>query len=178
MAMTRTKQRHEVALPVEQQPAGPGQTRAEIPAAPPADMPTEIARGSDRGADDDNRTGPGPATTRQVLDNHLRCRQAGDVEVDIQQNYHARVRLLSTEGVHHGHDGVRYLAGILRSYLPDGDYHYGQVLTDGEVGMLTWSGRCVRTDTAVHDGADSYVIRDGLIVAQTIHYATTPIDGR
>lgn len=37
------------------------------------------------------------------------------------------------------------------------------------VGMLQWSARS--EDTEIHDGADSYLVRDGLIVAQTIHYS-------
>ncbi|MBQ0906089.1 nuclear transport factor 2 family protein [Micromonospora sp. U21] len=117
-------------------------------------------------------------TTEQVLRDHLRCRKDGDLEGDLRANYHPQVRLLSAEGIHHGHDGVRYLAGILRSYVPDGDYRYRQVLTDGEVGMLVWSGRCTANDTALHDGVDSYVVRDGLLVAQTIHYSSFHLDGR
>lgn len=81
--------------------------------------------------------------------------------------------LLSTgEGVTHGHDGVRRLAGILNSYLPEGEYDYHQVLVEGDVGMLDWTG--TGEDLCVHDGADSYVVRDGLIVAQTIHYSARP----
>jgi hypothetical protein len=182
MAMAETQHRDGAGPPVEQEPAAPGQTRAEMLAVPPAGMPDEFAQGRDPAADGEQGLSAGagqePPTTRQVLDDHLRCRQAGDLEADILHNYHPGVRLLSAEGVHHGHDGVRRLASILRSYLQDGDYHYGQILVDGEVGMLTWSGRCARTDTAVHDGADSYVIRDGSIVAQTIHYSTTPLDGQ
>ncbi|HEX6417085.1 MAG TPA: hypothetical protein VFZ77_01265 [Acidimicrobiales bacterium] len=50
-----------------------------------------------------------------------------------------------------------------------GTYDYGQVLCDGQIGMLQWSARSADVD--IHDGADSYVVRDGLIVAQTIHYS-------
>ena len=123
----------------------------------------------------DNDTTLTDRGTRDVLDDHLRRRQAGDLEGDLRENYHPDVVLLSAEGVHHGTDGVRALAGVLRRYLPDGDYRYRQVLTRGEVGMLVWSGRCADTDTEVHDGVDSYVVQEGRIVAQTIHYATAPL---
>ena len=123
-------------------------------------------------ADDKRGT---PRGTREVLDAHLKCRQSGDLDGDIRDNYHSDVALLSAEGVHHGTEAVRALAGVLRRYLPDGDYRYRQVLTRGEVGMLIWSGRCADTDTEVHDGVDSYVVHDGRIVAQTIHYATAPL---
>ncbi|MFF5216512.1 nuclear transport factor 2 family protein [Micromonospora sp. NPDC000442] len=115
-------------------------------------------------------------STEQVLRDHLSRRKDGDLEGDLRENYHPQVRLLSAEGVHHGHDGVRYLAGILRSYVKDGAYRYRQLLTDGDVGMLVWSGRCVADDIALHDGVDSYVVRDGLLVAQTIHYSSAALD--
>jgi hypothetical protein len=113
--------------------------------------------------------------TRDVLDAHLKRRQVGDLDGDIRENYHPDVVLLSAEGVHHGTAELRALAGVLRRYLPHGDYRYRQVLTRGRVGMLVWSGRCADTDTEVHDGVDSYVIQDGRIVAQTIHYSAAPL---
>lgn len=106
----------------------------------------------------------------EVLESHLQYRKAGDLEADLRENYADDVVLLSAEGVHRGHDGVRYLADILRSYVPDGSYRYDQVLTGGEVGMLTWTGS--GGQRKIHDGVDSYVIRDGKITAQTIHYST------
>lgn len=112
--------------------------------------------------------------TREVLESHLRHRKDGDLEGDLDRNYANDVLLLSAEGVNHGHDGVRRLAGVLRSYVPDGSYTYHQVLAEGEVGMLSWTGR--GEHAVIHDGADSFVIRDGLIRAQTIHYSTRPTD--
>lgn len=117
-----------------------------------------------------------PRSAADVLDHHVHCRRAGDLEADLHDNYHPLVRLLSAEGVHHGHDGVRALAAVLRTYLPAGDYRYRQVQVSGDVGLLVWSGRCGSTDAAVHDGVDSYVIREGRIVAQTIHYSASSMD--
>lgn len=108
--------------------------------------------------------------TEDVLSDHLRSRQAGDLEGDLARNYDPRVVLLSAEGVHRGHDGVRTLAGVLHSYVPAGRYDYGQILCEGDVGLLQWTAES--DEVEVHDGADSYVVRDGRIVAQTIHYST------
>ncbi len=109
-------------------------------------------------------------TTREVVESHLAHRKAGELEADLAENYAPDVVLLSTgEGINHGHDGVRKLAGILQSYLPHGNYDYQQVLVEREMGMLTWTG--VGEDTVVHDGADSYLVQGGLIQAQTIHYS-------
>ncbi|HEX6423557.1 MAG TPA: YetF domain-containing protein [Acidimicrobiales bacterium] len=124
----------------------------------------------------DGRSGAGPAgqdrgrSTEDVVSDHLRSRLAGDLEGDLARNYHPGVVLLSAEGVHRGHDGVRTLAGILRSHVPAGGYDYGEILCEGDVGLLQWTAG--GDEAEVHDGADSYVVRDGRIVAQTIHYST------
>ncbi len=113
----------------------------------------------------------GRRDTREVIDAHLARRAAGDLEGDLRENYSPDVVVLSAEGVHHGHDGVRTTAGVLRTYVPDGRYDYRQVLAAGRFALLQWTGRSEQT--RIHDGADSYVVEDGLIVAQTIHYSVT-----
>ncbi len=108
-------------------------------------------------------------TTQDVIEAHLEYRLAGDLERDLAENYSPEVVLLSWgEGVRHGHDGVRFLAGVLGTYLPDGSYRYEDVVSDGRFGLLRWEGRGPRTE--VRDGVDSFVVEDGVIVAQTIHY--------
>jgi len=49
------------------------------------------------------------------------------------------------------------------------------MLVEGELGFLEWSAR--GSGAEVEDGADSYLIRDGRIVAQTIHYTVIPSNG-
>lgn len=106
---------------------------------------------------------------REVVESHLALRQAGDLERDLATNYSPDVVLLSAEGVNHGHDGVRRLADVLRTYVDAGRYRYDRVLADGEVAMLTW--HAADESVRIHDGADSFVVRDGLVRAQTIHYS-------
>jgi uncharacterized membrane protein YcaP (DUF421 family) len=108
-------------------------------------------------------------STREVLEAHLECRMRGDLGADLRENYSPDVVLLSAEGVHRGHDGVRRLAAVLRSYVQPGSYDYGRLLVADEVGFLRWSAQSAGID--VHDGADIYVVRGGLIIAQTIHYS-------
>ena len=43
------------------------------------------------------------------------------------------------------------------------------MLTANEFGLLRWHADA--PDAVVHDGTDSFIVRDGLIVAQTIAYA-------
>lgn len=107
-------------------------------------------------------------TTQQVLDDHLRLRREGDLEADLARNYSRDCVLLTGYGVFHGHDGVRESAKRLKVYAPEGHYTYQDVLTHGDMGFLEWSARS--DEHAVKDGADSYLIRDGVIHVQTIHY--------
>ncbi|MDP9414358.1 MAG: nuclear transport factor 2 family protein [Pseudomonadota bacterium] len=109
-----------------------------------------------------------------VLDDHLRERKEGSVEQDLSRNYSDDLVVLTGGGVFRGHDGLRQLAERLRQELPDATFEYRTRLIEGEVGFLLWSARSA--NAYVDDGADSYVIRGGRIVAQTIHYTvkTTP----
>lgn len=107
--------------------------------------------------------------TRDVIEAHLHCRRTGDLDGDLRDNYAADVVLLTWgEGVQHGADGVRRLASVLHSY-DVGRYAYDQVLTEADVAMLNW--HATGDDAEIHDGADSFVVRDGRIQAQTIHYS-------
>ncbi len=109
-------------------------------------------------------------TTRDVIESHLGFRSAGDLEGDLAHNYHDDVVLLSWgEGVNHGKDGVRRLAGILGTYVRSAQFSYDEVLAAEEFGLLRWHAAAAHA--IVHDGTDSFVVRDGLIVAQTIAYA-------
>lgn len=74
----------------------------------------------------------------------------------------------SSLGIFRGHEGARKLGRLLEEELPGAPYVYTNRLVDGKVAFLEWTSE---TEHArVRDGADSYVIEDGWIVAQTIHY--------
>ncbi|MDP9402195.1 MAG: hypothetical protein M3P85_02435 [Actinomycetota bacterium] len=66
---------------------------------------------------------------------------------------------------------MRRLGQLLRRQLPDCAFTYRLRMVEGEIAMLAWSA-----SSSVHDGVDSYVIRDGRIRAQTIHYTIEPSD--
>ena len=106
--------------------------------------------------------------TAAVLREHLQVAAEGKVEADIAANYAEDVVLLTGIGVLRGHDGVRRSREVLGRDLPDGEFEYLTRLTDGEYAFLEWRGRSEAVE--VDDGADSFVIRDGLIRFQGIHY--------
>lgn len=107
-------------------------------------------------------------SAREVFEDHLKKRQQGQLEEDITLNYSEDVVLLTGSGIHLGHDGVRECTRILQEYLPEANYDYRTKLVKAEFAFLEWSGTSKKG--IVCDGADSYVIRNGFIVAQTIHY--------
>lgn len=115
-------------------------------------------------------------SAREVLDDHLGIADGwGDapvdevLEEDLRRNVAQDVVVLINRGVFRGHDGVRQLARMLADELPEHRrFQYTHVAVEGRVGFLEWTYE----DDAVRvrDGADSYLIEDGRIVAQTIHY--------
>ena len=108
----------------------------------------------------------------EVLDDHLRESKEGSIEADLSRNYSEDLVVLTGSGTFRGHDGLRQLAERLRRELPDATFEYRTRLVEGEVGFLEWTAQS--RDAHVGDGADSYVIKAGRIVAQTIHYTVKP----
>ena len=106
-------------------------------------------------------------STREVLEDHLRCRMDGDVEGDIDRNYSPDVVMLTSKRAHEGHDAVREFHAILREHVPD-DYEIPLKLVKGPYAFIEWRAR--EPGRSVEDGADSFVVEDGKIVFQSIHY--------
>ncbi len=107
-------------------------------------------------------------STREVFEDHLSKRAEGQVEEDIAQNYSEDVIVLSGTGIHLGHEGAQEAADMLDRLLPNANYTYRTKLVKGEYAFLEWSADSEGGFAC--DGADSFVIRNGLIMAQTLHY--------
>lgn len=72
-------------------------------------------------------------------------------------------------GTFHGHQGVMQLAQMLGEELPKHrGFQYTYSAVEGRMAFLEWAYE--DDQVRVNDGADSYLIEDGKIVAQTIHY--------
>lgn len=104
----------------------------------------------------------------EVFEAHLQENETGTVESDLRQNYADDVVVLTGHGTFHGHDGMRELNRRLQEALPGATYTYETQRVEGELAFLEWTARS--EGAVVEDGADSYLIRDGRIVGQTIHY--------
>jgi hypothetical protein len=106
---------------------------------------------------------------REVFESHLALRQQHRLEDDLALNYDERVvQLTAWSGRRCGHDGVRAGARELRQLLPGATYEYVLREVDGEVAFLVWNARS--PGGTVHGGADTFLIRGGKIVVQTIAY--------
>lgn len=114
------------------------------------------------------RPAPRRRTPDDVLSDHLRKLQEGHIEEDIYQNYAEDAVVLSGSGIHRGHRGARRAALVLRKSLPGVHLEIRNRVVEGEYALVEWVGHA--GDKEVLDGADSFVIRDGRIVAHTSHY--------
>ncbi len=115
-------------------------------------------------------------TARQVLDDHLNLanKWVGEpferiLEEDLRRNVADDIVILINRGVFRGHDGVRQLAWMLAEELPEHrKFQYTHVVAEGRIAFLEWTYE--DDQVRVADGADSYLIENGKIAAQTIHY--------
>ena len=108
-----------------------------------------------------------------VFESHLELAETFDIESDLDLNVADDVVVLTGFGVFEGHDGVRILGDLLRAQLPNARFRYTTKVVRGEVAFLEWTAEA--DGATVRDGADSFVIRNGRIVAQTIHYTVEPV---
>lgn len=115
-------------------------------------------------------------TTTEVIHDHLLKRLAGQVGEDIEQNYAPDVVLLTGSGKYVGKDGARSASEELARLIGDAEFTYDRTVIDGQYAFLEWSATSPTEE--VRDGADSYVVVDGRIVMQTVHYRPMPTDAR
>jgi hypothetical protein len=107
-------------------------------------------------------------STEDVFRDHLELRARGEVECDIERNYDPAICLIREGRVYRGHDGVRECARTLKQQIGDAKASYDTVVVDGEVAFLEWTIHC--DGVVVDDGVDTFLIRNGRIVAKTVHY--------
>ena len=109
----------------------------------------------------------------EVFDDHLRLAGEHRFDEDIDRNVSPDCVILERRGIFHGREGARELARLLAEELPDAPYTYTNRFVEGRFAFLEWTSEA--TEARVRDGADSFVVEDGWIVAQTIHYTIEPI---
>ena len=114
-------------------------------------------------------------STADVFEDHLRLAAEQRFAEDLARNVSPSCVVLERRGVFRGHAGVRELARLLEEELPGGGYTYTNKLVEGRMAFLEWTAEV--EGARVRDGADSFLIERGWIVAQTIHYTVERTDG-
>ncbi len=115
-------------------------------------------------------------TTREVLDDHLTIANnwVGQpferiLDEDLRRNVAEDIVILINRGVFRGHEGVGQLARMLAEELPEHrEFDYTHVAAEERIALLEWTYEDAHV--RVRDGVDSYLVENGKIVAQTIHY--------
>jgi hypothetical protein len=108
----------------------------------------------------------------EVFDDHLRLAAEHRFDDDIARNLALHAVILERRGVFHGRDGALELARLLSEEVGDAPYTYTNCLVETRFAFLEWAAE--GEQASVRDGADSFVIEGGWIVAQTIHYTVEP----
>ena len=107
-------------------------------------------------------------SSAEVLEDHLRLLAAGDLEEDLVRNYSEEVVLIHQFGVMCGIEGVRRSSQRLQQQLQGHSFEYESKRVHGDYALLIW--RAESTTARIEHGVDSFVIRGGRIILQTVHF--------
>lgn len=107
--------------------------------------------------------------TREVLEDHVSLREKGRLDEDLERNYHPEVVILTGRRTARGPEGLRELAGLLDDAVDSTSYRFRTLTCDGPMGLSEWTAE--GEGGFIREGVDSYLVRDGKIIGQTIHYA-------
>lgn len=110
---------------------------------------------------------PAESMTKTVLDKHLAAFGAGDVDA-ILANYASDAVIMVPGSVKRGHKDIRPMfEGLVAEFgQPDVTFEMLNQDVNGEVALIVWKAE---TGKAVYElGTDTFVIRNGKIVQQTV----------
>jgi ketosteroid isomerase-like protein len=98
--------------------------------------------------------------TKAILDHHTATLDAGDLDGLMEDYAEDAVFVSNLGGVISGADAIRGVFAATAGGM--GGFEQGVEHVDGDIGYMTW-----KTD-GVPFGTDTFVVRDGKIVAQTV----------
>jgi ketosteroid isomerase-like protein len=106
------------------------------------------------------------ASTKDVLDHHLKCFDEGDLE-GILSDYAPSAVLFTVDGPLRGVNAIRPLfqAMVAEFGKPGATFSMKQQLVEGDHAYILWSAETA--DNVYELGTDTFVVRDGKIVAQS-----------
>jgi len=113
------------------------------------------------------------ASTKEVLDNHLKCFGEGDLE-GILSDYAPGAVMFTSDGPLRGADAMRPLfqAMIAEFGKPGTTFRMKRQFVEGDYAYILWTAETA--DNVYELGTDTFVVRDGKIVAQSYTGKITP----
>ena len=112
-------------------------------------------------------------STKDVLDHHLKCFSEGDL-TGILSDYAPGAVMFTPDGPLRGADAMRPLfqAMIAEFGKPGAAFRLKRQSVDGEYAYIVWTAETA--DNVYEVGTDTFVVRDGKIVAQSFAGKITP----
>ena len=113
------------------------------------------------------------ASTQDVLDHHLKCFGQGDLE-GILSDYAPGAVLFTPEGPLVGTNAIRPLFQVMFAEFgkPGAAFSMKQQSVQGDYAYILWTAETA--DNVYEMGTDTFVVRDGKIVAQSLAGKITP----
>ena len=113
------------------------------------------------------------ASTKEVLDNHLKCFGEGDLK-GILSDYAPGAVLFTSGGPLRGADSMKPLfqALIAEFGKPGAAFRMKHQSVEGDYAYILWTAETA--DNVYEVGTDTFVVRDGKIVAQSYTGKITP----
>ena len=113
------------------------------------------------------------AFTKDVLDHHLKAFDQGDLN-EILSDYAPDAVLFTKDGAFKGFEAIRPLfeALIAEFGKPGATFHMKQQLVEGDFAYIFWTAETA--DNVYELATDTFVVREGKIVAQSFTAKITP----
>jgi ketosteroid isomerase-like protein len=113
------------------------------------------------------------ASTKDVLDNHLKAFDEGDLN-GVLSDYAPGAVLFTKDGALKGVDAIRPLfeALIAEFGKPGATFKMKQQLVEGDYAYILWTAKTA--DNVYELATDTFVVREGKIVAQSFTANITP----
>src|SRR5690606_28238157 len=110
----------------------------------------------------------GARDARRVFENHQSRVKSGDLDGDFSENYAADAVLVTGTGVHRGREGIQEVLLRVERRLVGAAVENRACFVAGDLVFAEWEALTPEGERI--SAAETYVIRGGRIVAQTLHY--------
>src|SRR5215475_479112 len=112
-------------------------------------------------------------STKEVLEHHQKALKQGDIN-QVMSDYAPGAVLFTKDGTLNGRDAIRHMfeTFIAEFAKPGTTLNGKQQLVDGDYAYVVWTAETI--DNVYEMGTDTFVIRQGKIVAQSFTAKVAP----